>query len=293
MTQYHLWILGTSDPFGSGELARAALPGVVAVLGGDLAERHLIGNLAARLDLTDTAIAVLDPLGNPARDDAHILQGGLIAADLAWACFDAGRWSDSERAVAKLHSHPAGVPKLANTSATTLLATFAAVRGDTDTARRHFDAALAAAEPPRISALVVRARSAAGIAAVADGDHETAYTEFRKLFDPAGDPVHYHLSPYHVADLVASAIRTGRVDEARDIASRTQTLIGDHPSPRLRQILARAQALIPDSGDPEAHSAPPLPIPPANSGPMNEPKSAWNTANGYAATAASPKRVPC
>jgi DNA-binding CsgD family transcriptional regulator len=253
MTNHHLWILAVSDPFGNAEIVRAALPGALAVLVGDPAERHLVGNLAARTDLTDTAIAVLDMPGNPARDDAHILQGGLIVADLGWACFDAGKWIEAERVVAKLLSTPVGAPKLANTSATTLLATIAAVRGDTDTARRHIDSALAVVEPPRILALVTRARSAAGIAAVADGDHETAYTEFRQLFDPAGDPIHYHLSPYHLADFVAAAIRTGRVNEARTIASRTQALIGDHASPRLRQILARAQALIPDSGDPEVH----------------------------------------
>lgn len=88
-----------SDPFGNAEIVRAALPGALAVLAGDPAERHL-----------DSAIAALDMPGNPARDDAHILQGGLIVADLGWACFDAGKWIEAERVVSKVLSNPVGAP---------------------------------------------------------------------------------------------------------------------------------------------------------------------------------------
>ena len=52
------------------------------------------------------------------------------------------------------------------------------------------------------------------MAAVADGDHEAAYGQFRQLFTADGTPWHYQASYAGLAELAAAAARTGRATEA-------------------------------------------------------------------------------
>jgi DNA-binding CsgD family transcriptional regulator len=90
------------------------------------------------------------------------------------------------------------------------------------------------------------------MAAVADGDHETAYRQFRLQFDTEGDPVHYHGSHAALAELAAAAVRTGHEPEAAEIVQRAEKRLAGATSPRLHALLHRARALL-EPEDAEAH----------------------------------------
>lgn len=92
-----------------------------------------------------------------------------------------------------------------------------ALRGRTAEARARADEALELIDPSDSRSVAVYARRGLGAAALADGDHETAYEQFRLVFDSGGEPVHYHASRAAVADLAAAAARSGHRAEAASV----------------------------------------------------------------------------
>ncbi|MEO3859868.1 AAA family ATPase [Acrocarpospora sp. B8E8] len=249
LTGFHLSVLAMTDPFRGAPAIRAALPGVVAALDGDLAVQHMVGTLASRVDETAMAIGLLEPIGGPERPDATLVQGGLITADLGWAYLDAGQWSQAlacaERLASTEHTTLSGIGMLV------LDATLAALRGDTERARLRAGLALSVVGPAQIGTLIVRTHAANGMAAVADGDPQAAYEHFRRSFDADGEPSHYLTSGYQIGDLAAAAVRTGRAAHAGDLLSRVGGLAGTGASARLRQIMDRAEALLAAPGETE------------------------------------------
>ncbi|CAM5227149.1 transcriptional regulator [Streptomyces spiroverticillatus] len=246
-----LWDLGVTDPFGHGDAIRAELPALASAPGLLPTVTHTLGVLAMVLDETETAVSLLGELVNPQWEDAADFHAGMTAADLAWAHLDCGRWADARLGVERLAARfLAGQHHLGPARALSALATVCALTGDPETALRHITAALAATEPARALATTVRARRAAALAATALGDHPTARLHLRALFDACGAPVHYHLSCYAVADHAAAAVLTGHTEDARTVLERVREEVGDGASPRLRQILLRAAALLagPDDG---------------------------------------------
>ncbi|MEV4314358.1 AAA family ATPase [Actinocrispum sp. NPDC049592] len=233
-----LWLLGALDPLSNGATVRNQLP--TAVAQGDPGELTTLGSTALVVDDTTTAIAVLDRLANPAREDASTVQGGTAAAHLGMALFEAGHWQDARLTTEKLAAEFRTDPTLANTLSFAVHTCIDALSGGTPS----ITDLLAAAEPAGVTAIVVRARWAAGMAA---SDHE-AYQHFRDMFDAVGAPVHYHLSYYGIADLAAAA-RPAHLEDARMIVKNIPT----PGSPRLAQILRRAKALLADPVDAEQY----------------------------------------
>ncbi|MEU9004808.1 AAA family ATPase [Streptomyces sp. NPDC048551] len=251
---FNRWDLGVTDPFTLGATVRAHLPAAAAAPGLIPTESHTLGVLCMLLDETETAVSLLGGVVNPQWEDAADFHGGMTAADLAWANLDSGRWADARLGVERLAERfLAGHRTLGSVRALAALATVCALTGEPETALRHAAAALAVAEPACALATVVRARRAAGLAATALGDHVAAHLHLRDLFDASGAPAHYHLSCYAVADQAAAAVLTGHAEEARTILDRVTEAVGDGASPRLRQILLRARALLAEPAEAEAH----------------------------------------
>ncbi|HEY5834050.1 helix-turn-helix transcriptional regulator [Streptomyces sp.] len=236
------------DPYAEAETVRAALPGMVAALHGDPAEQHLLAALAQHVDTGD-ALGLLDAVADPQRDDSDLLHGGLAAADRAWARFESGNWRDALASADRIGDARCGrVLPLAACSAQALRAALAALTGDTERARELARRVIGRAETAQVRALLVRAHWANALADLADGEPDAAYPGLRALFEEAGDPVHYHQSPYYVADLAAAAVRTGRSAEAMAVLNRVRAVVGGGGSPRLRRVLCRAQALLAPEG---------------------------------------------
>ena len=251
---FHLWDAGVTDPFGSGNAVRDQLPAVTSAPGRAPTETHTLGVLCMILDETETAVSLLGEVANPQWEDADAFHDGMTAADLAWANFDSGRWADARLGVERLAARfLKGEHTLGTARGITVLATLCAVTGEPGTAARHTTAALAVTEPAGALGTVVRARRAAGLAAVALGDHALAVRHFQGLFDDSGAPLHFHLSCYAVADYAAAAVLTGRAEEAAAALRRVTAEVGDGASPRLRQILSRAAALLADPEEAGAH----------------------------------------
>ncbi|BAL88387.1 putative LuxR-family transcriptional regulator [Actinoplanes missouriensis 431] len=94
---------------------------------------------------------------------------------------------------------------------------------------------------------------AAGLAALADGDHDRAYLHFRRMFDEDGEPRHYLLGPRSLPQLALTAARTGRTAEAQRALHRCRRAAGPAPTSRLTMLFAHAAALLDDSEDAETH----------------------------------------
>ncbi|WP_423834618.1 AAA family ATPase [Streptomyces manipurensis] len=242
---FHLWDTGVTDPYLHGNTVRGHLPAVTAAPGLIPTEKHTLGVLCMVLDETETAIGLLGEVVNPQWEDAADFHAGTTAADLALAHLDGGRWADARLGVERLADRfLAGRHNLGTVRALAVLATLCALTGESENARRHAAAVLAVTEPAHALATTVRAHRAAAFAATALGDHAAAHRHLRALFDPAGAPLHYHLSCYAVADHAAAAVLTGHAEEARTALRRVTAEVGDGASARLRQILLRAAALL-------------------------------------------------
>jgi DNA-binding CsgD family transcriptional regulator len=112
-----------------------------------------------------------------------------------------------------------------------------ALQGSPAQARTLALDALSAVTPQASASVIARARWVLGVAATADGDFETAYDQFRLMFDTDGNPVHYHVSRLGIADLAAAAARTGR--PAAEIVDRIVAT-----TQRQRNLVTRAHALL-------------------------------------------------
>ncbi|WP_433129109.1 AAA family ATPase [Micromonospora sp. CA-240977] len=94
---------------------------------------------------------------------------------------------------------------------------------------------------------------AAGLAALAAGDHETAYLHFRRMFDEDGEPRHYFLGPRSLPQFALTAAKVGRAPEALRILQRCRQAVGSVPTSRMAMLLAHATALLDGAEQAEKH----------------------------------------
>ncbi|WP_421106068.1 ATP-binding protein [Streptomyces sp. NEAU-S77] len=247
------WTLTVTDPTEARSERVAALPALVERADGDPALLNSLGAMAWLLDETALAVRIFDDAL-----DRWRLRGTLptgLGCTAGWAYLDHGLWAQARIAAANTASSVAGMPHL-EAAVRSLEAAPLALTGRTAEARTAASAALSLVDPHRSRAVAVRARWALGMAAVAEGDQTTAYEQFRLLFTPDGDPVHYACSHAGVAELAAAAVRTGHHAEAAAIVDRTEKRLADDPSPRMRALIHRAHALLdPSRAEPHFTSA--------------------------------------
>jgi DNA-binding CsgD family transcriptional regulator len=205
------------------------------------------GAAAWLLDQTTDAITLLQG-AREAIDDpqARAASCGPLAA-LGWAYLDAGRWDDALELVGQL---PPGTDT-APSAGIIIAATIEAARGNTSRARTLISEALAA-DLGHSRLVTARARHALGLAALADGDYATAFHHLRHLFAEDGTPYHFHASYLAAGDLALAAVRSGHRLEGRDLLKRISAgRTGS--SPRLGQLLARADGILADPSTPSAY----------------------------------------
>lgn len=118
----------------------------------------------------------------------------------------------------------------------------AAARGDADSAR-EYSRTVEQWAAPRGSALhlSLAARNLA-LAAMAHGDYETAYAHWTSISPPGVIPPYAAFAPWAAFELVDSAVRTGRMDEAKAHTAAAADLADR--APRLRLHVMAAQALV-------------------------------------------------
>ncbi|MGW1997630.1 LuxR C-terminal-related transcriptional regulator [Embleya sp. NPDC001921] len=245
----HAWILACCDPLGSRAEAVAHLRRAVALEGTPIGARGMLGAAAWALDETESAVQVFGAVLEILRQAATAGANATIAFTHASALFDAGRWpaalagvSEAERAAA------VGGMELAAVSTDILAASLAAVRGDSARARQTLADAVRDFDLRGTRVSEVAARQAKALAALADGDHRTAYFHLSRMFHRDGTPVHFHRSFLGLADLAASAARIDRVAEAQATLRTAAEQLPSTTSLRQHLILRRAHGLLADDG---------------------------------------------
>ncbi|MFF8596703.1 AAA family ATPase [Streptomyces sp. NPDC015220] len=239
------WVLSVSDPGGAGASLAPALPGLIAEAKGDARRLTALAIVAWLLDQTTLAARTFDEASDRWRALGPLPDG--LGCAVGWTRLEQGRWAEA-RAVAADIAAMASAAGLdhAEACAQALDATVAGLLGDPATARRLAERALALVDPLESRSVAVFARRALGLAAVAEGDYDTAYTQFRSVFTDDGDPVHYHVSYTVLAELAAAAVRRGQQEHAAELLERSARSLGTGMSARVAALIDRGRALLAD-----------------------------------------------
>jgi DNA-binding CsgD family transcriptional regulator len=192
-----------------------------------------------------------------------------VLSVLEWACIDSGRWDDA-LAAAREANDIAAAYKMETVagSADLAAATVLAMRGDHDRVAPLLARVLAAVDVAEYRGFAARTRHAAGLAALAQGNHVTAYAQLSRLFTADGAPLHHHFSYLAIADLAAAAARSERHLEAKTLLERALARVDAAPGPRLEQLAARARGLLAEPADAGAYFAKPLAEPAGSTWPF-------------------------
>jgi DNA-binding CsgD family transcriptional regulator len=192
-----------------------------------------------------------------------------VLSVLEWACIDSGRWDDA-LAAAREANDIAAAYKMETVagSADLATATVLAVRGAHDRVAPLLARVLAAVDVAEYRGFAARAQHAAGLAALAQGNHVTAYARLSRLFAADGTPLHHHFSYLAIADLAAAAARSERHLEARTRLERALGRVDAAPGPRLEQLAARARGLLAEPAEAGAYFAAPLADPAGSTWPF-------------------------
>ena len=247
-----LWIRASTSPYRD---AAEVLPLLKRTARAALEEHFLsrAGAAAWLLEQTDLAITMLQAARKLLQDPRVRGASGASLIALGWACLDAGRWDDALEAAAEAEDLATAYQlDIVSASADLIAGTILAARGEGGAARKRISAALAS-DPEHSRSVTARARHALGLAALAEGDSVMAYGQLRQLFTDEGAPLHYHISYLGIADLAAAAARADRRIETRDVSNRIQMKLDGRPSPRLTQLIGRAQGLLADPASPQAY----------------------------------------
>jgi DNA-binding CsgD family transcriptional regulator/energy-coupling factor transporter ATP-binding protein EcfA2 len=247
-----LWTAVVCDPFRGRANAAAALPALIGSAR-HRPDRLVMMAIVAEL-LDETALAVRT------FDDAFALwhaRGPLpngLGCTAALAYLERGRWPQAHAVCAEVASlgQVTGLTH-ASACANAVEAMVFAQQGDVAQARNLADQALEAVDPDDSRSVAAYARRALATAAAVEGDYETAYQQYRSLFDADGAPVHYHACYPAVADLAAAGARTGHSPEAASIIEQASGRLGEDISPRLAALLRLARARLGDPGEAEPH----------------------------------------
>ena len=264
--EYRIWIRACTDPYGE----RAELvPRLRRTAEGSLADPGTLGAAAWVLDETELAVRVLrEALSRLRAPGVRGASGGVLSA-LEWACVDSGRWDDA-LAAAREAGDIAAAYRMETVAGSADLTTaiVAAMRGEHDQVEPLLARVRGAVDISEYRGFAARIRQTAGLAALAQGDHASAYAQLSRLFAADGTPLHQHFSYLAVADLAAAAARGERRLEARTLLERALARVDPAPGPRLEQLAARARGLLAEPDSAEAHFAAPLADPTGDTWPF-------------------------
>ncbi|AEW99809.1 helix-turn-helix domain-containing protein [Streptantibioticus cattleyicolor] len=250
------WALAVSDPNGAGAALAPALPGLIAEAEDDAGRLTALAVVAWLLDLTALATRTFAEAFDRWQARGPLPDG--LGCAVGWALLEQGRWAEARSVAAEVAAvaSAAGLDH-AEACAHALDATVLALLGDPAGARRGAERALALVDPLESRSVAVFARRALGLAAVAEGDYDTAYPQFRSAFTDDGDPVHYHVSSTVLAELAAAAVRRGRREDAAGLLERSARRLGTGASARITALLDRGRALLapPEQAEPYFQAA--------------------------------------
>ncbi|GAA2208966.1 LuxR family transcriptional regulator [Nonomuraea monospora] len=246
------WVQAVSDPHGAGARLTPELPALIAGAKGDAALLTALAVVAWILDQTALAAKTFDEAYDRWQASGALPDG--LGSAVGWTYLEQGRWAEARAVAAEIAAvaSAAGLDH-AEACAQVLDATVLALLGRAAEARRGAERALALVDPLESRSIAASARRALGLAAVAEGDYDTAYAQFRAAFTDDGEPVHYHVSYTVLAELAAAAVRKGRQEDAAALLERAARRLGTGMSARIAALLDRGRALLADPGQAEPY----------------------------------------
>ncbi|WP_217561905.1 AAA family ATPase [Streptomyces sp. GbtcB6] len=236
------------DPTSAPNALRKGLAGAFAALPVDAAPWQLIplAFAAVAMDALSDYRYLVRRMVERERDGGVI---AMVIPALMLLCHDSyihGQWDEAERlaqegldlaAVYGYHFWERQIQAL--------LATGAALRGDTEFVRTRSKETMTWAVPRGIEVTEAHARLARGLAAMGEGDYEEAHAQVARI-NPPGAPGPGIPARWVLWDLVEAAVRTGRMDEARAYVAAAQRAGIHLISPRTALITAGAAAVTAD-----------------------------------------------
>ncbi|MEC3952294.1 AAA family ATPase [Nocardia sp. CDC153] len=146
--------------------------------------------------------------------DTRAAAVGLLP-QVAIVQFACGRWEAGEQMLAEAFelARGAGADNIL-AECWNLRARLAAQRGEAKVVARAVERSLAVSRPHGIPSLIAGAYWHHGFHALTAGDAETAYRRLRVLYQPGHEAAHPTIARLAVVDLVESACRVGRFEEA-------------------------------------------------------------------------------
>ena len=242
--EHRIWTRACTDPHGA---RTEIVPYLHRIAAGNVVDLGKLGAAAWILDETELAVRILREANTRLHAPGVSGRSGAVLSALQWACIDSGRWDDALDAAYEAGDIAAAY-KMDPVAATTDLtvATIAALRGDHEQVAPLLARAVTTVDATVLRGFAARARHAAGLDALAQGNYVAAYEQLSALFGEDGRPLHYHFSYLAIADLAAAGVRAERRQEAHDLLERALDLglISPHPGPRMEQLIARAHALL-------------------------------------------------
>lgn len=171
---------------------------------------------------------------------------------MGWAYLEQGRWADVRAVAAEVAAvasaagldHAEACAQALEAMVLALLGDPAAASSSRSITRRAAERALVLVDPRESRSVTVNAQRTLGLAALAEGDHDTVGARFRSAFTDSGDPVHHHVSHTVLADLATTAVRRGSGEDAAGVLDEAAGHLANGGSARLTALLHRGRALL-------------------------------------------------
>lgn len=250
-----LWLHAMLEPFAH-DSTRIARLRAMARLEPELDLRPVVAAAARVLDETHLAIEVIQRVAWNVDEDVRgpAIAHGTMMTVLSWSYYDAGRWDEALEVVsAARHIAATYDQPVVLASGLALEALIASCRDDPEGARRHAAEVTATVDPVVSRVFAVLAHHATGLAALAQGDHGTAFAELSQVVAPDGSARHFRDSYYCLADLAEAAARAGRLEDGQVLVEGLVSRLVGTVSPRLAGIIAHARALLSPETTAEAY----------------------------------------
>ena len=126
------------------------------------------------------------------------------------------------------------------------LATVAGLRGDVVNAAELADQAERISYPHGVSSVVYDVQYARGVTALSNRDHQTAFEQLGRMFDPNDPAFHFVKRCWSVGDFAEAAVRSDHRDSALDVLQRLATDVGTTTSPHIVAAMRHATAVLAD-----------------------------------------------
>jgi len=245
--------LATAEPIGQSAWVLRQLAGIAVENVTDADTLRLLGMAAKAAGDPVRTIDFIDRAESRLREQGRL---GLLSHVLTMQILERLELGEWERAATAMEegqqvARDTGQP-IWTTGTQSLHAVLLGLRGERDRALELAAQVEQAANRQHLNDLLACVQLARGFAWLSTGNHSQAYTQLRRVFDPADPSFHPAERLHAVMFLAEAAVHAGRRDDARIVIDELAAIEAATPSTTLRIHLSYARAVLADDHDAEA-----------------------------------------